>query len=77
MTQLAHATYRDAWAGPVAVALVAFRTKRRGQPVTRYRWIRRDGQSLGIWRSPFATIRRGVTAARDHALFSDIREAGQ
>jgi hypothetical protein len=69
----ATATYRDCYAGPVAASLVPFRTKRRGETVTRFRWLQANGQGAGGFVSGgFATVAGAVAAAQRHAEFSNV-----
>ncbi|MCG6115872.1 MAG: hypothetical protein MEQ84_11800 [Mesorhizobium sp.] len=69
----ASATYRDTWAGEVAAHLVAFQTKRKGAPVTRYRWRAETGETVGGFRAPFASVGHALRAIAQHQAFSNAR----
>lgn len=60
----------DIWAGLQPVTLVSFKTMRKGQRVTRYRWRREDGNSVGIWAAPFVNEAQAYAAADRHPEFS-------
>lgn len=70
-TVFATATYRDIWAGDIAATVEAFKTTRRGQRVTRYRWTSAT-QSLPL--AVFATVSGAVAYAERHACFSNALE---
>lgn len=67
MKPVATATYKDCWKGEVPIELVPYRTKRRGQRITCYRW------SGNIGLLPFASIARAINAARGHALVNNVQ----
>lgn len=70
----ATATYRDTWAGEVAAVLVPFKTKRRGETVTRYRWQEQDRSfSCGGWATPFVSVEQAIACAKRHHLFSNVQ----
>jgi hypothetical protein len=70
MQPAAYATFTDIWAGPIAAQLVPFRTKRRGETVTRYRWQSANGQSVGGFASPFVSVDGALRAIARHACFA-------
>lgn len=51
-------TFNDIWAGPVAIEVRSFRTKRRGETVKRFRLERMDGQHgcSSVFTSPEAAL---------------------
>ena len=63
----ATATYKDIWAGDIEVQVQAFKTKRRGVSVTRYRW-----SVSGVWASPLVSVEQAVRHAKAHRSFSNI-----
>lgn len=71
----ATATFNDTWAGNVPAELVGFKTKRRGEAVTRYRWTSRVSNTGGFVASGFATIEGAIAAAQRHANFSEVAAA--
>ena len=71
----ASATFRDTWSGDVAAHLVPFRTKRNGETVTRFRWRAENGEIVGGFRSPFASVDRAIRAVARHHAFSNVRAA--
>lgn len=71
MKPAAYATYFDIWAGPVEAALIPFKAKRKGETVTRYRWQRANGQSVGGFASPFVTVDGALAAIKRHACFAN------
>jgi len=69
----ATALYRDIYAGTVAASLVPFKTQRRGEAVTRYRWLRANGQAAGGFVSGgFSSVEAGLAAANRHAGFFSV-----
>lgn len=74
--RFATATYADVWAGNVPCFLTSFKTKRRGETVTRYRWQREDGLQAHHWVAPFQTVDGAIAAAQRHACFSSIQRVG-
>lgn len=62
------AFFNDIWAGPVEAFVAPFRTKRRGETVTRYRWERRDRQHCSS--TVFTSPEQAVAAAQRDARFS-------
>ncbi|MDO6963995.1 hypothetical protein [Rhizobium alvei] len=73
-TIAATATFRDTYAGVVAAILVPFKTKRKGQTVTRYRWQEEvRGFAAGGWASPFVSTDQAIACAKRHALFSNVQ----
>lgn len=71
----AFAIHNDTWAGERTVALLPFRTKRRGETVTRFRWVDDRGQSAGGFAAPFVSPERAVAAVARHACFRDAHIA--
>lgn len=70
---LATAIYNDIWSGQVVATVVAFRTKRRGETVSRYRWLQSNGMAAGGFvAGGFSTVAGAVAAAQRHACFSDV-----
>ncbi|HTM78665.1 MAG TPA: hypothetical protein VL133_13675 [Devosia sp.] len=69
----ATATYHDTWAGNVTADLVGFKTKRRGESVTRFRWVQANGQGAGGFvAGGFSTVSAALRAATRHANFSNV-----
>lgn len=69
----ATATYHDTWAGNVTAALVGFKTKRRGETVTRFRWVQPNGQNAGGFAcGGFSSVAAALRAADRHANFSNV-----
>jgi hypothetical protein len=64
------ALFLDHWFGPVLCHIEAFKTKRRGERVTRYRWHRVDGMNChsGVFTSP----ERAVAAVRRDQRFQNV-----
>lgn len=74
MTTTVTALYTDIWAGKVPCFVQAFKTKRMGASVVRYRWATACGiycASGQVFTSPHAAAQ---LAQRDHR-FTDIMEA--
>ncbi len=67
---IATAKFNDIWAGNVDAQVLAFKTTRRGERVTRYRWVRVDGQGCGY--NAFPSVARAVAAVRLDRRFSDV-----
>lgn len=70
-TPLATAMFADIWAGHVPARVVAFRTRRAGQTVTRYRWQRED--RLHCCGSTFTTVAAAVAAKLRDARFVNVQ----
>lgn len=69
-TAFATATFKDIWAGNVAAELREFKTTRRGQRVTRFRWQRVDGMHCDS--RAFQTISGAIAALARDARFCDV-----
>jgi hypothetical protein len=76
MTKIAAtASYRDTYAGVVGARLIAFKTKRRGETVTRFRWEQDNGQGCGYVAGGFVTVDGACVAAQRNQLFSNVAAA--
>lgn len=67
---MATALFYDIWAGNVPALVVPFKTTRKGQRVTRYRWQRVDG--LHCDSRTFITIQGAVSALARDRRFSNV-----
>ena len=65
------ATYRDTYAGEVAVTLRPFKTTRGGKPVTLYRW-QEDARGFAPLGNVSGSVERMVHTAKRHPAFSNV-----
>ncbi len=74
-TAVAFSTFKDTFAGVVTAYLIPFKTKRRGERVTRYRWTTEAG-GCGFAPGGFPSMERAIEAVQRHQLMGPVQVKG-
>lgn len=72
---MATATFNDIYFGATEMAVTAFRTRAKGQRVTRYRWTPVNSQdciTTGFVSAGFSNEANAIAAAQRHARFANV-----